>query len=130
MLDVFKLPNRIAAPGYSNHQGGIAVDFQQNRAKGSEISNSYEPNEQKKWRASWFFDWLKNNGAQFGFRPYIREAWHWEYRPIAPGVKTSRAGGLFKEFELESEQSARPYFGGFVHTFASKGLPVTVSVFC
>jgi D-alanyl-D-alanine carboxypeptidase len=130
MLDVFKLPNRIAAPGYSNHQGGIAVDFQQNRAKGSEISNSYEPNEQKKWRASWFFDWLKKNCARFGFRQYIKEAWHWEHRPIASGVETSRAGGLFKEFEFESEQSARPYLGGFVRTFASKGLPVTVSVFC
>ena len=130
MLDVFKLPNRIAAPGYSNHQGGIAIDFVQKRAKGSEISNSYETKEQKKWRASWFFDWLQNNAARFGFRPYIREAWHWEYHPSAPGAETSRAGGHSEEFEFGSELSAQPFLGGLVHTFASKSLPVTVSVFC
>jgi LAS superfamily LD-carboxypeptidase LdcB len=130
MLYAFRLPNRIAAPGYSNHQAGIAIDFEQKRAKGYEISNSYETKEQNKWRATWFFDWLQNNAARFGFRQYIKEAWHWEYRPSAPGAEISRADGHSEAFQFESEQPARSFLGGFVHTFTSKSLAVTISVFC
>jgi LAS superfamily LD-carboxypeptidase LdcB len=138
MLDVFGLPNRIAAPGYSSHQGGIAIDFEQRRTTGHEISNSYDPQEQKKWRATWFFDWLQkqNNAARFDFRPYAKEAWHWEYRPSKLDAMTSPAGGHLQEFEFEpefefeSEQPTRPFLGGFVHTFTSTNLSVTVSVFC
>jgi D-alanyl-D-alanine carboxypeptidase-like protein len=35
----FGLTGRIAAPGHSNHQGGIAIDFWQERAKGHRIEN-------------------------------------------------------------------------------------------
>jgi D-alanyl-D-alanine carboxypeptidase len=138
MLDVFGLPNRIAAPGYSSHQGGIAIDFEQRRTTGHEILNSYDPQEQKKWRATWFFDWLQkqNNAARFDFRPYAKEAWHWEYRPSKLDAMTSSAGGHLQEFkfepefEFEPEQPTRPFLGGFVHTFTSTSLSVTVSVFC
>lgn len=118
MLDQYKIPNRIAAPGYSNHQGGIAIDFYQVRVKGHEISNRYEG--QSRWRLTWFFGWLRDNAARFGFRPYTKEAWHWEYK--APGAS---------EFEYESGEPGRAYLGGLLHTFRTKSLrePVTVSVF-
>jgi LAS superfamily LD-carboxypeptidase LdcB len=126
MLDVFGLPNRIAAPGYSNHQGGIAIDFLQERTPGHPIENSYEPQAQKKWRATWFYDWLQTNATKFGFTQYIKEAWHWEYHPAA----VSNAVGQTHELEQEMERPAGPYLGGFVHTFNSKNLPLKVSVFC
>jgi LAS superfamily LD-carboxypeptidase LdcB len=124
MLDVFGLPNRIAAPGYSNHQGGIAIDLEQERMKGFAIANSYDDGERKKWRASWFFDWLQQNAARFGFQPYKKEPWHWEYRPDG--------GGRTEELEWETAAApqAVPFRGGFVHTFTSRALPVKVAVFC
>jgi LAS superfamily LD-carboxypeptidase LdcB len=131
MLDVFNLPNRIAAPGYSNHQGGIAIDFMQDRAKGYPISNSYEEGEQRKWRATWFFDWLQRNAARFGFKQYKKEAWHWEYRPDGSASETSPALSQSGELEFESGPAgARPFLGGFVHSFTSRSLNVAVSVFC
>lgn len=129
MLTVFGLPNRIAAPGYSNHQGGIAIDFEQLRPKPYRITNSYEASEQKKWRASWFFDWLTRNAARFGFAPYIKEAWHWEYRPSAVAGGLARADRPTPELEFEGSAAARPFLGGFVHTFRSTS-GVMVSFFC
>ena len=119
MLDGYKIPNRIAAPGYSNHQGGIAIDFHQARTKGHEISNAYEG--QTRWRSTWFFDWLKTNAAHFGFTPYTKEAWHWEYKP-----------SLARESEAESGQPVREFAGGLLQTFKTTSLQdqVMVSVFC
>jgi peptidoglycan hydrolase-like protein with peptidoglycan-binding domain len=56
--------NLAAPPGYSNHQGGIAVDI---TTGGSRQSASYR--------------WLAANGARFGFVNTVpSEPWHWEYR--------------------------------------------------
>ena len=82
----FGLGGRIAAPGYSNHQGGIAIDFWQERKKGHEILNNSSKEARAKWRSTWFHKWLrKDNGEDnaniFGFRPIPTEEWHWEYRP-------------------------------------------------
>jgi hypothetical protein len=53
--------NLAARPGYSNHQGGIAVDISMTGA----ASN-----------------WLSHNASRFGFRRTVAsENWHWEYRP-------------------------------------------------
>jgi LAS superfamily LD-carboxypeptidase LdcB len=79
MLEDFGIPKRIGAPGWGNHLGGTAIDFKQIRTKGSEVVNAYD--HQRAWRSSWFFAWLKENAATFGFKPYVNEAWHWEYRP-------------------------------------------------
>lgn len=58
--------NLAAAPGYSNHQSGTALDL--NTANGA------------------VFNWLNNNGARFGFRRTVpSEAWHWEYFGGGPG---------------------------------------------
>ena len=53
--------NLAARPGYSNHQGGIAVDISTNSA----VNN-----------------WLANHAAAYGFRRTVpSEIWHFEYRP-------------------------------------------------
>ncbi len=77
----FGLGGRIAAPGYSNHQGGIAIDFRQKRAKGHYIANRSDRTSRARWRNTWFHGWLGANAANFGFRPIATEEWHWEYRP-------------------------------------------------
>jgi D-alanyl-D-alanine carboxypeptidase len=52
--------NLAAAPGYSNHQSGYALDL-----------NTHE---------SGVYTWLARNGARFGFaRTVPSEDWHWEY---------------------------------------------------
>ncbi|AEI63122.1 peptidoglycan-binding protein [Corallococcus macrosporus] len=56
--------NLAAPPGYSNHQGGIAVDIN----TGGTGTSTYR--------------WLANNARNFGFvRTVPSEPWHWEYRP-------------------------------------------------
>lgn len=78
---------KIAAPGFSNHQAGLAIDFKQVRAKGKKIRNSTDPRWVSAWQSSWFFRWLNKNAARFGFYPYLREPWHWTYRPTQPSVR-------------------------------------------
>ena len=55
---------RVAKPGYSNHQGGIAVD----------ISSASDRNSRA-------FAWLTVNAARFGFDNVegqkVKENWHW-----------------------------------------------------
>src|SRR5207249_2158938 len=91
-LGGFGLGGRIAAPGYSNHQGGIAIDFSQERKKGHRVANkSYDP-WRRRWRNSWFHRWLRANAVTYGFNPIPTEEWHWEYRPGASSpAKTQRA---------------------------------------
>ncbi|HEX5751214.1 MAG TPA: peptidoglycan-binding protein [Archangium sp.] len=56
--------NLAARPGYSNHQGGIALDIN----VGGTGTSTYK--------------WLANNASRFGFaRTVPSEPWHWEYRP-------------------------------------------------
>lgn len=63
--------NLAAKPGFSNHQGGIAVDI----ATGGTTSRVYV--------------WLAGNAARYGFiRTVPSEPWHWEYRPGEKGVST------------------------------------------
>lgn len=56
--------NLAARPGFSNHQGGIAVDIQ----TGGEGTAVYA--------------WLAAHAAEFDFvRTVPSEPWHWEFRP-------------------------------------------------
>lgn len=68
---------RKAPPGGSNHSNGIAVDLQIEQ-HGHRVPNNYD--DQKKWRASWQYAWLKANAATYGFRNYPKEAWHWDHK--------------------------------------------------
>ena len=96
MLDPggFGLRGKIAAPGYSNHQNGIAIDFLQTRAKGHAIKNSTKKEWRKAWYASWFHRWLRNNAHLFDFQPIPTEEWHWEYRK---GAVSRAVGGASAE---------------------------------
>lgn len=49
----------VAHPGYSNHQMGLAIDFSIDSQSGQ------------------FWDWLSKNAADFGYKNYPAEAWHW-----------------------------------------------------
>ena len=94
----FGLGGRIAAPGYSNHQGGIAIDFKQERRKGHGIENKSDDASRARWRSTWFHAWLKANAATYEFKPIATEEWHWEYRPgataAAPSRGATRPGGV------------------------------------
>ena len=88
----FGLGGRIAAPGYSNHQGGIAVDFFQERTKGNRIANKSDDASRRRWRNTWFHKWLKTNAATYDFAPISTEEWHWEYRPSATSAARAQGG--------------------------------------
>ena len=62
----------VAAPGYSNHQDGLAIDFGTGAA-GKGLG--------KIGTRAWLHRWLTANARRFGFHPYAAEAWHWTYRP-------------------------------------------------
>jgi LAS superfamily LD-carboxypeptidase LdcB len=74
----------IAAPGFSNHQAGIAIDLKQIRLRGQDIHNTKTKDELDKWRASWLWHWLDDTGEgqakAHTFGPYKKEPWHWEYQ--------------------------------------------------
>jgi LAS superfamily LD-carboxypeptidase LdcB len=67
----------LAAPGYSLHNSGIAIDFRTRQGR-----HNLGPSTAQiaLWNRSWFFRWLSANAANFGFaqNPNINEPWHWE----------------------------------------------------
>ncbi len=71
------ISGRLAAPGYSLHNSGIAIDFSTTQGR-----QNLGPNTSQiaQWNSSWFFNWLNNNASNFGFaqNPNIIEPWHWE----------------------------------------------------
>jgi subtilisin family serine protease/LAS superfamily LD-carboxypeptidase LdcB len=109
----YGIGGRIAAPRYSNHQGGIAIDLWQNRTKGNDIGNDSDDPSRCRWRHSWFHGWLRTHAATYGFQPIATEEWHWEFRP---NVKTT--------------SDLTDHRGGKLWTFASRTLPQPVAVFC
>ena len=111
--DGYGIPGKIAAPGYSNHQGGIALDFWQDRTKGNEIGNDSDDPSRCRWRESWFHGWLRTHAAAYGFWPIGTEEWHWEYRPA-----------------VKATSDLTGYRGGKLWTFASAAHPQPVAVFC
>lgn len=65
----------VAPPGSSAHQSGRAIDLW----LGFGISSKNV----QKMRATPAYKWLVENAARFGFYPYPKEPWHWEYNPPA-----------------------------------------------
>jgi D-alanyl-D-alanine dipeptidase len=71
----------VAPPGGSPHQSGRAIDFYLGTKNNSENIAAL--------RATQGYRWLVCNAARFGFTPYAREPWHWEYNPagaVAPSA--------------------------------------------
>lgn len=65
----------IARPGYSNHQGGTAIDFG-NVGVNSSASTSCAQRATNWQSETW--KWLYRNAKSFGFRQYAAESWHWD----------------------------------------------------
>jgi subtilisin family serine protease len=110
--DGFGLAGKIAAPGFSNHQGGIAIDFWQDRTARHKVENKTKDRFRCQWRQSWFHGWLRTHAASFGFHPIPTEEWHWEYRP-----------------DVVDKPDLAGHLGGQVWTFASHVHPQRVAVF-
>ncbi len=70
--------NGCAHPGQSMHQLGVAIDFSSiyhdmgGEARGDSCSSREVDASNSEW------NWLNNNAAQYGFKQYSREAWHWD----------------------------------------------------
>ncbi|MEV6487233.1 M15 family metallopeptidase [Actinoplanes sp. NPDC051633] len=65
----------VARPGSSAHHSGRAIDCWLGTSTGK--AHAEEQRETAAWR------WLTGNAERFGFYPYDREPWHWEYNPPA-----------------------------------------------
>lgn len=65
--------DRAAAPGFSNHQMGIAIDFQLRDRNGNAANYgaSKAPGESKE------YDWLVANASKYGYQQLSHESWHW-----------------------------------------------------
>ena len=63
----------VAPPGRSAHQTGRTVDL----SLGIELS----PKRAGEMRGTEVHRWLVANASNFGFYPYPREPWHWEFNP-------------------------------------------------
>jgi hypothetical protein len=66
-----------AAPGYSNHSNGSAVDFSTTH-DGLELAAKSEHAEP--WRKTWLHKWLREHASEFSFQPLATEEWHWDYK--------------------------------------------------
>lgn len=98
---------KVAAPGFSNHQAGVAIDFWQERTKGNRIENSTDNAAVKMWQKSWFFDWLQQNAGSYQFQEYNKEPWHWVYGGQLSGdAGTSTRAALPAQREEPSPERA------------------------
>jgi peptidoglycan hydrolase-like protein with peptidoglycan-binding domain len=125
-LGGFGLAGRIAAPGFSNHQNGIAIDFIQTRTS-QPVGISTNKENRRKWSKTWFYGWLQRNAAVYEFEPYKKEEWHWEYKP-----KKS----LSREAELQHEAAGgavggqtKAFLGGSIWSHPSRACATKVAVF-
>jgi hypothetical protein len=76
---------KVARPGYSNHQMGLAVDFAEpnNLSVGAQTcATRVRDTSSAQWK------WLNNNAARFGFKQYTAESWHWDVM-----IMSNRCGG-------------------------------------
>ena len=107
---------RFAAPGFSNHQHGLAVDFHTTEdfdGKSQTLKASFA--QRDLWWKSWLWTWLEKgkNAYRFGFMPYKKEPWHWEYRPQKAALALGQGFGTRSEprttkFEVQQPQPTSP----------------------
>jgi LAS superfamily LD-carboxypeptidase LdcB len=65
----------VAPPGGSAHQSGRAIDLY--------LGGRNDSANTARLRQLPAYQWLAANAQRFGFYPYEREPWHWEYNPPA-----------------------------------------------
>lgn len=89
-LERYKTPQEarkwVAPPGTSAHQSGRAIDFY--------LGGKNSSGNVTALRQLPAYKWLFANASRFGFYPYTREPWHWEFNPPA------RTGSSIQEFEV------------------------------
>ena len=73
----------VAPPGRSAHQSGRAIDFY--------LGGTNSSDNVAQLRTLPAYQWLAAHAQQFGFYPYEREPWHWEYNPRSTGASDKPA---------------------------------------
>ena len=86
MVDFIK--GRKAAPGFSNHSRGIAVDFftmEDGLRLQAETGNNNKALKalNKRWEKSWLYRWLDKHKKDYKMDRIATEAWHWEFQDIS-----------------------------------------------
>lgn len=76
----------VARPGNSAHQSGRAVDLY--------LGVKNDRNNVDALLKTQAYKWLKKNAVRFGFYPYSREPWHWEYNPPAGSTAQTPAPAM------------------------------------
>ena len=76
----------LAAPGFSNHNDGRALDLFCRLTSGRVLTA--DRGDIPRWRTSWLHQWLTANAAHYDFHPYLKEPWHWEHRPGSASAAT------------------------------------------
>jgi len=87
----------VAPPGGSPHQSGRAIDLY--------LGTRNDSTNVAKLRRTPAYQWLVANAQRFGFYPYEREPWHWEYNPPAAGPVA--AGAMSGELETARVRAGR-----------------------
>lgn len=87
----------VAPPGGSPHQSGRAIDLY--------LGARNDSGNVARLRQTPAYKWLVANAQRFGFYPYDREPWHWEYNPPATG--SAPAGSVSGELEAASVRAGR-----------------------
>merc|ERR1711916_301376 len=67
-----------AAPGFSNHNAGWAVDF---RIRRGSLDLGASTSKVDAWRRTAEWAWLRDNGESYDMKPLSTEPWHWAYDP-------------------------------------------------
>ena len=83
------IAKRKAAPGYSNHTNGIAVDFwtKENGVMHQAESGKGDSGLGKvnaAWATTWLYKWLERHKSVYQLDRIETEAWHWEFKKSAP----------------------------------------------
>ena len=91
----------LAAPGFSNHNDGQAIDLFCRLTSGKVLTA--DRGDIPRWRTSWLHQWLTANASRYDFHPYLKEPWHWEHRPGSASATLVRPRPA-EESEAEGRQ--------------------------
>jgi hypothetical protein len=79
-----------AAPGYSNHSNGLAVDFRTVYKGDILIAASAQ---KPLWIETWLHPWLVKNAPRFGYQALNTEEWHWDYVGVEAAAASAPRSG-------------------------------------
>jgi hypothetical protein len=133
---------KAVAKGRSAHMYGLAVDLRMSVA-GLQIREANTRTAEKmanlvRMYRSPVYKWMALRGREFGWYPYRREPWHWEYNP--PGLKArfehddaaaaTAAAARAAPVSAPAPSPARSASGGRFWTFEATTPRLTVGVYC